>query len=163
MDTLASSRKVAPSRRGSGRTRNTPRLDGVSSRPEGTDDAAEASRAAQAGALRPRPTRRNSKRCWPSGARPWNSDRGEWELLALGMAEFRNGHFAAAAEALLAAAKAGKDPSSGGHADFYRAMSLFRQGKNDEARKLATEAAATMGRCPATSRTRSPAARPPTT
>ena len=27
---------------------------------------------------------------------------------------------------------------------FYRAMSLFRQGKTDEARKLATEAAAKM-------------------
>ena len=31
-----------------------------------------------------------------------------------------------------------------GMSSFYRAMSLFRQGKNDEARKLATEAAAKM-------------------
>ena len=36
-----------------------------------------------------------------------------------------------------------------GTAAFYRAMSLFRQGKNDEARKLATEAAAKMKPLPA--------------
>ena len=66
-------------------------------------------------------------------------------LLALGMAEYRSGNDAAAQEALLAAANA--DPSNPpvtGIAAFYRAMSLFRQGKHDEARKLALAAAAKM-------------------
>jgi len=69
----------------------------------------------------------------------------EWRLLALGMAEYRCGNDSAAVEALLAAAKAGSNnPSVTGVAAFYRAMSLFRQGKHDEARKLAIAAAAQM-------------------
>ncbi len=70
---------------------------------------------------------------------------GGWSLLALGMAEYRSGHDAAAAEALLAAAKA--DPNSyfvTGTAAFYRAMSEYRAGKPDDARKVAIEAAAKM-------------------
>ena len=69
----------------------------------------------------------------------------EWTLLALGMAEYRSGHYAAADEALVAAAKAG--PNNlwvPGIAGFYRAMSLFRQGKAEEARQLALAAAAKM-------------------
>ena len=43
------------------------------------------------------------------------------------------------------AAEAGpNNPHVTGTSAFYRAMSLFRQGKKDEARKLATEAAAQM-------------------
>ncbi len=69
----------------------------------------------------------------------------EWRLLALGMAEYRCGNDTAAVEALLAAAKAGSNnPSVTGVAAFYRAMSLFRQGKHDEACKLAIAAAAQM-------------------
>jgi WD40 repeat protein len=65
--------------------------------------------------------------------------------LTLGTAEYRSGHFAEADAALLAAADGGKNiPWVAGTATFYRAMSLFRQGKENEARKLATEAAATM-------------------
>ena len=70
---------------------------------------------------------------------------GAWNLLALGMAEYRSGHDAAAAEALLAAAKA--DPLNHfvtGTAAFYRAMSLYRSGKPDEAHQVAIEAAAKM-------------------
>ena len=69
----------------------------------------------------------------------------DWNLLALGMAEYRSGNYAAADEALLAAAKAG--PTNRyvtGTSAFYRAMSLFRQGTQDEARKLAIAAAAKM-------------------
>ncbi len=68
-----------------------------------------------------------------------------WHQLAVGMAEYRNGHDAAAEEALLAAVKA--DPNNShvtGVSPFYRAMSLFRQGKRDEARTLALAAAAKM-------------------
>jgi hypothetical protein len=68
-----------------------------------------------------------------------------WFQLGLGMAEYRGGHFAEADAALMAAEKAGKSyPYLATAPAFYRAMSLFRQGKADEARKLATEAAATM-------------------
>jgi WD40 repeat protein/serine/threonine protein kinase len=65
--------------------------------------------------------------------------------LTLGMAEYRSGHFVEAETALIAAAKnARNSPQVAGTAAFYRAMSSFRQGKESEARKLATEAAAKM-------------------
>ena len=69
----------------------------------------------------------------------------EWGPMALGMAEYRSGNDAAAELALLAAAKAGPtNPHVTGTSAFFRAMSLFRQGKKDEARKLAIAAAAKM-------------------
>ena len=75
---------------------------------------------------------------------------GDWNLLALGMAEYRSGNGAAADEALLAAVKAGPtNPNVTGLSPFYRAMSLFRLGKPDEARKLAITAAAKMKPLPA--------------
>ena len=52
---------------------------------------------------------------------------------------------AAADEALIAAAKAGpNNPQVTGISAFYRAMSLFRQSKAEEARELALAAAAKM-------------------
>jgi eukaryotic-like serine/threonine-protein kinase len=72
--------------------------------------------------------------------------RDGWNLLALGIAEYRGGHDAAAAEALLAAA-AETGPNSyvvRGTAAFYRAMSVYRAGKPDEARRIAIEAVAKM-------------------
>ena len=61
------------------------------------------------------------------------------------MAEYRSRHYAAAAAALLAAAKLGNNHYHVSvTAAFYRAMSLFRQGKPDEARQLANAAAAKM-------------------
>jgi tetratricopeptide (TPR) repeat protein len=68
-----------------------------------------------------------------------------WYHLALGMAEYRSGYFAEADAALIAAASFDRNSEGEkGTAAFYRAMSLFQQGKKDEARKLATEAAARM-------------------
>ena len=65
--------------------------------------------------------------------------------MAHGMAEYRSGHFAEADAALTAAMNdPGKTDALSGTSAFYRAMSLFRQGKTDLARKLATEAAAKM-------------------
>src|SRR5262249_15009945 len=56
--------------------------------------------------------------------------------LTLGMAEYRSGNFAGADAALLAATEGAKDnPQVAGTSAFYRAMSLFRQGKENEARK----------------------------
>ncbi len=68
-----------------------------------------------------------------------------WFQIALGMAEYRSEHFKEADAALIAAATGGKDnPRLVGTSAFYRAMGLFRQGKTDLARELATEAAAKM-------------------
>ena len=72
--------------------------------------------------------------------------------LTLGMAEYRSGHFAEADAALLGAADSAKNyreldvtrEQVEGTSAFYRAMSLFRQGKEKEARELATEAAGRM-------------------
>jgi serine/threonine protein kinase/tetratricopeptide (TPR) repeat protein len=72
------------------------------------------------------------------------SDGGGCEWLALGMAEYRSGNDVAAQKALLAAQEAGGPAWLPGTTSFYRAMSLFRQGKRGEARKLAAEAAAGM-------------------
>jgi tetratricopeptide (TPR) repeat protein len=72
-------------------------------------------------------------------------DFGEWNPLALGMVEYRSGNDAAADRALLAAAEAGpKNRIVAGLAGFYRAMSLFRQGKKEEALRLAFATAAKM-------------------
>jgi tetratricopeptide (TPR) repeat protein len=66
--------------------------------------------------------------------------------LTLGIAEYRSGHFAEADAALTAATTAAKDDRNvAGQAAFFRAMILFQQGKPDEARKLATEAAKMVG------------------
>jgi hypothetical protein len=79
-----------------------------------------------------------------------NLYRGQWTLMSLGMAEYRSGNYSSAAEALLAAASIGKDNLYvTGTSAFYRAMSLFRRGKEDEARKLAIHAAGKMKSLPA--------------
>jgi hypothetical protein len=65
--------------------------------------------------------------------------------MALGMADHRSGHFAEADTALTAAMNdPGKNNPVSSTSAFYRAMGLFRQGKTNLARKLATEAAAQM-------------------
>jgi WD40 repeat protein/serine/threonine protein kinase len=117
----------------------------------GTNDEGPANEGAKACSIRPSADRAELGAALALGraaakAGPW----GEWNLLALGMAEYRGGDYAAADAALLAAEKA--NPRNGqatGIAGFYRAMSLFRQGKADEARRLAAETAAKMRRLPA--------------
>jgi WD40 repeat protein/tetratricopeptide (TPR) repeat protein len=70
--------------------------------------------------------------------------------MALGMAEYRSGNNTAAEEALRAAANAGRGhPHISSTSAFYLAMSLFRQGKEAEARRLATDAASRMRPLPA--------------
>lgn len=62
-----------------------------------------------------------------------------------GMAEYRAGHFAEAETALASAMKASEDnPHVKTTAAFYRAMSLFRQGNEELARTLFSEAMAGM-------------------
>jgi hypothetical protein len=61
------------------------------------------------------------------------------------MAEYRSGHFAEAYDMLIAAANGeSNNPHVVGTSPFYRALSLYRQGKENEARRLATEAASKM-------------------
>jgi WD40 repeat protein len=71
--------------------------------------------------------------------------------MALGLAEYRAGNDVAAEEALrTAAASAGlRNPHVSGTSAFYRAMTLFRQGKQAEARRLAADAASRMKPLPA--------------
>ena len=71
--------------------------------------------------------------------------------LGLGMAEYRSGHLAEADAALIVTAdRVATNPDVVAHTKaFYRAMSLFRQGKESEARKVATEAASRMRPLPA--------------
>jgi len=70
---------------------------------------------------------------------------GGWNLLALGMAEYRIGNYAVADKALSTAQEADKgNPWVPNISAFYRALCLFRQDKIDEARRVATEAAAKM-------------------
>lgn len=61
------------------------------------------------------------------------------------MCAFRNGQFREAEEALGEAMKCGEgNPHVWLTSAFYRAMNAYRQGKSDEARRLATAAASKM-------------------
>jgi serine/threonine protein kinase/WD40 repeat protein len=112
----------------------------------GTNDVATAERAARACSILPSGDRAELEAGLALGRTAVKlREGGEWNFLALGMAEYRSGNYAAADSALLAAAEAGKStPSVTGPSAFYRALSLFRQGKSDEARRLASAAAAKM-------------------
>lgn len=78
--------------------------------------------------------------------------------MALGVAEYRNGHFDEADTALTGATDTARGNgyilSTSG---FYRAMSRFREGKTDEARRLAQRAAAIMKPLPVKDDPRAPA------
>jgi serine/threonine-protein kinase len=114
-----------------------------------TNDATTAERAAKVCSLLPSPDKAEIEAARALGRTAVKVGKGteswDWYLMALGMAEYRGGNYAAAEESLLAAEKAG--PTNRyvtGTSPFYRAMSLFRQGHEDEARKLAMAAAAKM-------------------
>jgi hypothetical protein len=123
-----------------------------------TSDAGVAEHAAKACSIRPSTDKPDLDAALALGRQGVELEQGgewrPWRLLALGMAEYRSGNDAAAEKALLAAAEAVENtperaPYVRGISAFYRAMSLFRQGKRDEARKLAMAAAATMKPLPA--------------
>jgi serine/threonine protein kinase/tetratricopeptide (TPR) repeat protein len=74
-----------------------------------------------------------------------NSSLLPWFQMGLGMAEYRSGHFAEADAALITAAdRAQNDRWVAGTSALYRAMSLFRLGKEDKARQLAIKAVSRM-------------------
>jgi serine/threonine-protein kinase len=114
-----------------------------------TNDATTAERAAKACSLLLSADKAELEAALALGRTAVNLGKGaeawDWYLMALGMAEYRRGNHAAAEEALLAAEKAG--PTNRfvtGTSPFYRALSLFHEGKKDEARKLAIAAATKM-------------------
>ena len=123
----------------------------------GTDDVVLAGRVAKLSSILPAPDRAELDAALALGrtaAKPGDeAPYRPYRLLALGMAAYRAGDDPACDAALLAAGEASKDiPAVTITSAFYRAMSLHRRGRTDEARKLATEAAATMKPLPADAR-----------
>src|SRR5262249_36758919 len=112
---------------------------------KGTSDADTANTAARIYCLTPSSDEGELEAALALSHTAVKLSRNEWTLLSPGMAEYRSGNYAAADDALLAATNANpNNPHVTGTAAFYRAMSLFRQGKKAEARKLAIAAAAEM-------------------
>jgi WD40 repeat protein len=113
---------------------------------KGTGDLTKWNHLARICCLRPTPDKARLEAALALARKAVELKKGDCSLqLTLGMAEYRCGHFADADTALIAAPQFAKDndgPQVGGTSAFYRAMSLFRQGKENEARELATEAAA---------------------
>jgi eukaryotic-like serine/threonine-protein kinase len=107
---------------------------------KGNHDAETVCRAAQAGALRPSTDEEVSNAVLDLGRQAVELNKGACELLALGMAEFRSGRYRAAEDALLSAARGGQNADAARISAFYRAMSLFQQGRKDEARDVAAKA-----------------------
>jgi tetratricopeptide (TPR) repeat protein len=124
---------------------------------EGTDQATTADRAGKAFCLRPSTdaallskARNLARRAVELG----KSDSSlPWFQLGLGLAEYRNGQYAAADQALTIAEQTvgdnhvrpvGIQREIQGTARLIRAMSLFRQDKLEEARKLFSQAEAQM-------------------
>jgi WD40 repeat protein/serine/threonine protein kinase len=112
---------------------------------KGTNDAATAQRTAMACSIRPSTDQAELEAALTLAGTGAKLGRSGSTLLALGMAEYRSSNYAAADRALLGAVQAGENTAwAAGIAGFYRAMSSLRQGKPDEARKLAIAAAARM-------------------
>ena len=129
---------------------------------EGTGDAGTAGRAARVCSLLPAVVKAELDAAIVLARRAVDLGKDDefldFSLMTLGMAEYRGGHFAEAEVSLTAAMDRAKGhPHSDGKmtdilagtSAFYRAMSLSRQGKDDEARKLAIQAAAKMKPLPA--------------
>jgi len=120
-----------------------------------TTDASTADRVAKLVCLRQNadaPTREAALSLARKGVELGKGTRQEvWSQLSLGMAEFRSGHYPAADEALTVAAQSESSfdgdewqARRAGIASFYRAMSLFHQGKQAEARALCSVTEAKM-------------------
>jgi WD40 repeat protein/serine/threonine protein kinase/tetratricopeptide (TPR) repeat protein len=111
---------------------------------EGTDQAGTAERAAKAACLRPSADAALLAKALDLAQRGVELGKGSellpWYQLSLGMAEYRNGRYSDAERTIAIAEK-----NVGDHQDFlgiarlFRAMSLFRAGKEGEARKLVSQ------------------------
>jgi tetratricopeptide (TPR) repeat protein len=111
----------------------------------GTDNAGWANDAARICSLAPVTDAGELEAALALGHTGVKLKRTEWTLLSAGMAEYRSSNYAAADEALGDAANANPNNRTVlSTAALYRAMNLFRQGKEDEARQLASATAAKM-------------------
>jgi hypothetical protein len=116
---------------------------------KGTNDAGTADRAAKACCLLPSTNKSQLETVLALAHQAVQlgkaSPLAPYFQMVVGMAEYRSGHFAQADAALLGSATSGKyNYHVAGTSAFFRAMSLFQQGKKDEARQLALAAAAKM-------------------
>jgi tetratricopeptide (TPR) repeat protein len=116
---------------------------------EGTGQASTAERAAKAFCLRPSTDAALLAKALKLAQQAVELGKNEpalpWYQLGLGLAEYRNGQYAAAERALtLAEQTAVEAPDLQGTAHLFRAMSLFRQDRPEEARRLFSEAEAQM-------------------
>ena len=116
---------------------------------QGSTDATVLERAAKLSSILPSADRPELDAALAIGRRAMEAVAGTSDRfhrrLALGMAAYRAGDDSACDEALRGAEEAGEDiPLVSGTAAFFRAMSLHRRGRVDEARRLAAEAAARM-------------------
>jgi serine/threonine protein kinase/tetratricopeptide (TPR) repeat protein len=116
---------------------------------EGTGLAGTAERAAKACCLRPSTDAALVAKALNLAQRAVELGKSDpslpWYQLGLGLAEYRDGQYPAAERVLtIAEQTAGDQHDIPGTARLYRAMSLFRQGKPEEARKLFSQAKAQM-------------------
>ena len=123
----------------------------------GTDDVYTADRAARAYCLRPSSDPQLIESAVTLARRAVDLGKDHPDLqgyqLGLGIAEYRHGNFPSANQALSTVEKAGKDERLvQDPARLFRAMSLFRQGKEAEARQLFAEVEAQMKPLPADER-----------
>jgi tetratricopeptide (TPR) repeat protein len=116
---------------------------------EATDQAGTAERAAKAACLRPSTDAALLTQALNLAHRSvelgTSSNLLPWYQLGLGLAEYRNGQYAAAEQTLVVAEqKGGRYPEILGIARLFRVMSLSRQNRPEEARKLFIQAEAQM-------------------
>jgi Tol biopolymer transport system component len=116
---------------------------------EGTDEAGTAERAAKAYCLRASTDAAMLAKALNLAQRGVELGKSTWLLpwyqLGLGLAEYRNGQYAAAEQTLTAAEQTvGKYPQIQATMRLYRAMSLLRQNRPEDARKLFSQAEAEM-------------------
>ncbi len=118
---------------------------------KGTNDAVSAERAAKAASILQSSDQAELEAALALARKAVEfNDGNPWNVLALGMAEYRDGRFGQANESLRTAANKGRyQPQVAGIAAFFLAMSLFRQGQVDEARSITAEAASKMRPLPA--------------
>jgi eukaryotic-like serine/threonine-protein kinase len=115
----------------------------------GTDQAGTAERAAKAACLRPSDDPVLLTNVLQLAQRGVELGEGNSLLpyyqLGLGLAQYRNGQFAAAEKSIVVAEQTlGDKDEIQGIAHFFHAMTLFRQNRAEEARKLFTQAEAKM-------------------
>jgi tetratricopeptide (TPR) repeat protein len=112
---------------------------------EGTDQAMEAEQATKAYCLRPSTNAVLLTNILKLAQRTVELGNRDWDHFTLGLAEYRNGQFAAAERTLAVAEQmAGENHELQGIAREFRAMSLFRQNRPEEARRLFSQAEAQM-------------------